>query len=249
MRSKRQSKAHAKAMLSGNGLEMGEEGNGSRDRLPCHSALCNLRGWETVKVSRNYPKGTTLFGEGHKPRGIYVLCDGRVKISIASADGKTLVLRIARPGDLLGLSANLTGQPYAATAETLERCRIDFVSRDDLMRLIARDRKGYVAVIEELSRRLSGLVDHTRLLFLSGSASEKLARLLLNWCDEHGKRTNQGIRIKPGLTHEEIAQMIGTSRETVTRVFNQLKRNHLVQAVDGDLLVRNRSALLVEVTG
>src|SRR6266480_1298596 len=91
--------------------------------------------------------------------------------------------------------------------------------------------------------KLTQLVEHTRLLFLSQSASEKLARLLVRWCDELGKRTPQGIRITSGLTHEEIGQMICASRETVTRVLGELKRKHIVNLVGNSIFVRNRKAL------
>jgi len=172
-----------------------------------------------------------------------VLCEGRAKVSIASAEGKTLVLRIAQSGDLLGINATLTGQPYGATAETLERCRIDFISRADLMKLLDRDKKAYLGVAQSLGNKLRGVVEHTRLLFLSQSASEKLARLLIRWCNELGKRTPQGIRITSGLTHEEIGQMICASRETVTRVLSEFRRRHIVRLVGNAIFVRNRKAL------
>lgn len=172
-----------------------------------------------------------------------MLCEGRAKVSIASAEGKTLVLRIAQQGDLLGINATLTGQPYGTTVETLERCRIDFISREDLLKLLDRDKRACLGVAQALSRKLSGVVEHNRLLFLSQSAAEKLARLLVRWCDEHGKRTAQGIRINSGLTHEEMAQMICASRETVTRLLGEFKRQHIVSLVGSAIFVRNRKAL------
>jgi CRP/FNR family transcriptional regulator len=172
-----------------------------------------------------------------------VLCEGRAKVLIVSAEGKTLVLRIAQPGDLLGMNATLSGQPYNATVQTLEACRIDFISRENLLKLLDRDRGACLDVAQELSRKLSGVVDHTRLLFLSQSAPEKVARLLVRWCDELGKRTTLGIRIDSGLTHEEIAQMICVSRETVTRVFSEFRRRRIISLEDHGILVRNREGL------
>jgi CRP/FNR family transcriptional regulator, cyclic AMP receptor protein len=230
-------------MTSANGLVNNEGANGSASQLPCDFPLSELRGLDNLKVSKYYPRGSVLFMEGQRPRGIYVLCEGRAKVTIASAVGKTLVLRIAQPGELLGMNATLTGQPYDATVQTLGRCRIDFVSREHLLELLDQDKRAYIGVARSLSRTLTGLVEHARLLLLSQSASEKLARLLMTWGEEHGKRTAQGLRIRPGLTHEEIGQMIGASRETVTRVLNTLKRKHIVRAENGDLLIRNRAAL------
>lgn len=229
-------------MLSAPILEH-EEGVNRFAEGPCDSPLREVRGLDNVKVRRSYPRGSVLFVEGQRPRGVYVLCEGRAKVSIASTEGKTLVLRIAQPGELLGMNATLTCKPYGATVETLERCRIDFISREDLLKLLDRDKSAYLGVAQALSHKLSAVVEHTRLLFLSQSASEKLARLLVRWCDESGKRTAQGTRIESGLTHEEIAQMICSSRETVTRVLGEFKRKHIVSLVDNAIFVRNRKAL------
>ena len=230
-------------MLSAKDLEDNKGSNGSADQIPCESPLNDVRGMNNQKLSKYYPRGSVLFVEGQRPRGVHVLCEGRAKVSIASADGKTLVLRIAQPGELLGMNATLTGQPYGATVETLERCRIGFIPREDLLKLLDRDKKACLGVAQALSRKLSAVVEHTRLLFLSQSAAEKLARLLVRWCDEYGKRTAQGIRIESGLTHEEMAQMICASRETVTRIFGQLKRKNIVRLADNAIFVRNRKAL------
>lgn len=230
-------------MLTRNGHKDNEGLTGS-GLSRCDSPISNVRGLNKVKIRKHYGRGSLLFTEGQTSSGIYVLCEGKAKVSIASSEGKTLVLGIAQPGELLGLNATLTGQPYMATVETLERCRIDFVSREDLLDLLDRDKRSYLGVAQCLSRKLTGLVDHNRLLFLSQSASEKLSRLLIKWSDDHGQRTNRGIRIKHGLTHEEIAQMISSSRETVTRLLNTLKRKRILQAENGHLLIRNRAALL-----
>jgi CRP/FNR family transcriptional regulator len=229
-------------MLSTQDLRRGDGTNGFGDG-PCDSFISEVRGMGALKVSKYYPRGTVLFAEGQRPRGVYVLCEGRVKVSIVSAEGKTFVLRIAEAGDLLGVNSVLMSQPSAATVETLERCRIDFVSREDFLKVLDRDKKAYLGVAHALSNKLSGVMEHARLLLLSQTAAEKLARLLVRWCDQRGKRTAQGIRIDSSFTHEEIAQMICASRETVTRVLGEFKRKHIVHLVGSAILVRNRKAL------
>jgi len=230
-------------MLSAKDLEDNDGSNESAAQIPCESPIGEARRLNNVKLSKYYPRGSVLFVEGQRPGGVYVLCQGRAKVSIASAQGKTLILRIAQPGDVLGMNATLTGEPYGATVETLERCRIDFIGREELLKLLARDKTACLDVAQALSRKLTGVVEHTRLLFLSRSASEKLARLLLRWCDEHGKRTARGIQINFGLTHEEMAQMICASRETVTRVLGEFKRKDIVSFTAKRVFVRNRKAL------
>ncbi|HKR59715.1 MAG TPA: Crp/Fnr family transcriptional regulator [Pyrinomonadaceae bacterium] len=230
-------------MLSLKGPELEVNLNGFAAQIPCDSAISEVRGLDSLKVSKLYPRGSVLFSEGQRPRGVYLLSNGRAKISITSADGKTLVLRIAEPGELLGIKAALTGQPYEATVETLGRCRIDFISREALLKLLARDRKACLGVARALAGKLSGAFEHARLVLLPQSAQEKLARLLIGWCEKSGKRTPHGTRIESGLTHEEIAQMICVSRETVTRALSELKRKHIVSWLGNTFYVRNRKAL------
>lgn len=234
---------HTRNMLSAMDLERLAGSHGSTRQSFCESALSELHGLDGARVKQYYPRGTILFVEGQGPSGIYSLREGRVKVSITSADGRKLLLRIAHQGDVLGLNGTLTGQPYGAMAETMDRCLIDFISRENLLRLLDIDQRVYAGLAQALTRKLGIMVEHTRLLFLSQSASERLARLLVKWCDEHGERTPRGIRINAGLTHEEIAQMICSSRETVTRLFAQMRRSEIVSLSDHAIFVRNRNAL------
>jgi CRP/FNR family transcriptional regulator len=179
-----------------------------------------------------------LFSEGHVARGVYVLCTGSAKISICSADGKKLILRVAKPGDVLGLYAGLTGRPYEATAELLEPSRVSFVSRQ-----IASQEAFGLGLVQVFSEQFSEFVDHARLLLLSESATEKLARLILKWSRDFGELTAGGIRLQILLTQEEIAQIIGSSRETVTRLFSALKRQQIIRVHGGAMVIRNSAAL------
>ena len=207
------------------------------------SFLKGLRGLESIKTSSIYPRGVVLFSEGQRPRGVYILCEGRAKISVASSEGKTLVLKIAEPGDVLGLNSVLMENAALATVETIDRCRIDFVSRQDFILLLEGDRVGYLNIARAISEELSGLMDHTRLLVLSESAAEKLAKLLLSWCNLKGKRTPQGTQIECGLTHAELAQLICTSRETVTRILGEFQRTGTIAFKGSVIIVKNPKAL------
>ena len=218
--------------------------NGQALALPCVSPLHAIAGFDSFSRRKLYPKGSILLVEGHVARGVYVLCAGRAKLSITSAEGKTMIVRIARPGDLLGIHATLAGQPYETTAETLGPCRVDFISRKDLFALLDRQKAYGVVLAVAVSKEFTEFIEYARMLLLSASAIEKLAQLLLRLADEFGERTNTGIRLQTLLTHEEIAQMIGSSRETVTRSLNVLKRKKLIRASNGDLMIRNRAALV-----
>ncbi|PYS71619.1 MAG: Crp/Fnr family transcriptional regulator, partial [Acidobacteria bacterium] len=158
-------------------------------------------------------------------------------------DGKKLIIRIARPGDVLGLYAGLTGRPFEATAEMVEGGRIDFISRTDLLNLMERQQSFSSDLVEMFSRQFSEFVDNTRMLLLSQSALQKLARLIVRWGRDFGERTGEGIRVQILLTQEEIAQIIGASRETVTRLFSTLKRDKIIRVKRDALWIRDSEAL------
>jgi len=213
------------------------------DRLFCDLPTSALQSFESIKYATAYPKGAVLFVEGQAPRGIYVLCKGRVKLSICSTDGKTLILKVAEPGEVLGLSASVSGKAYELTAETLDPCQVNFVKREDFLRFLKEHGEACLRVAEQLSEKYNSACHEIRSLGLSHSAAEKLAKLLLDWSTKNGEAAKLEPRLKLALTHEEIAQMIGTSRETVTRLFADLKKRQIVQAKGSTLLIRNKAAL------
>jgi len=213
------------------------------DHIFCDLPTTALQAFEQMKYATAYPKGAVLFVEGQAPRGIFVLCKGRVKLSICSTDGKTLILKIAESGEVLGLSATLSGKPYELTAETIDPCQINFVKREDFMRFLRDHSEACLRVAEQLSDKYNSACREIRSLGLSHSAAEKLAKLLLEWTNKNGEANKTEPRIKLALTHEEIAQMIGTSRETVTRLFAELKKKQVVQSKGSTLVIKNKAAL------
>ncbi len=211
--------------------------------LPFNSPLGAIPGIDRVSRSRIFPRGAVVFHEGNVARGVYVLSSGSAKVSISSADGKKVILRIASGGDVLGLYAGLTGRPFEATAEMVEGGRVDFISRQDLLNLMGKQNTSGFDLLDVFSRQFSEFVDHTRMLLLSESALEKLARLILRWGRDFGERTSDGIRVQILLTQEEIAQIIGASRETVTRLFSALKRDKVIRVKRDALWIRDSAAL------
>ena len=202
-----------------------------------------LRSFESIKYATAYPKGAVLFIEGQSPRGIFVLCKGRVRLSMCETDGKTLILRVAGPGEVLGLSATVSGKPYQLRAETVDPCQVNFVKRDDFLRFLKEHSDACLRVAEQLSNKYSSTCHEIRALVLAHSAGEKLAKLLLELSAKNGQAAKAEPRVKLELTHEQIAQMIGTSRETVTRLFSDLKKRQIVQSKGKILLIRNKAAL------
>jgi CRP/FNR family cyclic AMP-dependent transcriptional regulator len=233
-------------MLSPYGMEIVESCLTCRlraDRIFCDLPASALQTFENIKYATAYPQGAVLFVEGQMPRGIFVLCKGTVKLSINSPSGRTMIVKLAEPGEVLGLSATVSGKPYEVTAETIDPCQVNFVKRDDFLRFLKDDVEACFKVAEQLSEKYHNACNEVRSLGLSQSAAEKLANLLLEWSSKNGEGAKSEPRLKLRLTHEEIAQMIGTSRETVTRLFADMKRRQIVQSKGSTLVIRSTAAL------
>jgi CRP/FNR family transcriptional regulator, cyclic AMP receptor protein len=207
-----------------------------------------VRSFEALKYATVFPKGAVLFVEGQSPRGVFMICSGRVKLSTCSSDGKSLITRIAEGGEVLGLGAAVSGKPYLATAETLIPCQINFIKREDFLRFLRENGTACLRVAEHLSHNYQNAFEQVRSLGLSHSASEKLAKLMLEWCAKSGKETDKGVSVKLTLTHEEIAQIIGTSRETVTRLLGDFKNRQIIYVKGSTLVIRDKAALVAMVS-
>ena len=219
----------------------------------CEGYFCDFESdlvteFEALKYATVFPKGAVLFVEGQSPRGVFMVCTGRVKLTTCSSDGKALITRIAEGGEILGLGATVSGKPYMVTAETLIPCQINFIKREDFLRFLKANGRACLRVAEHLSNNYHNAFEQVRSLGLSHSASEKLAKLMLEWCVKNGKETEKGITLKITLTHEEIAQIIGSSRETVTRLFGAFKNRQIIYVKGSTLIIRNLSALQTMVS-
>lgn len=175
------------------------------------------------------------------PRGIYIACSGRSKLSVEARDGKTIILRIAGDRQLFGLSAVVGGGPSLITVTTIELCQIKFIERDSFLRLLEYNTYAALECAILLAREVRTSFDDVHDLLLARSSTEKLARLLLSWVSDEPR--NRDLRVPTEFTHEEIAQMIGSSRETVTRLLSEMKRKDLIRLEGETQVIPNRIAL------
>jgi CRP/FNR family transcriptional regulator, cyclic AMP receptor protein len=211
-------------------------------RLFCDLSPEALQAFEAIKCTTAYPKGAVLFAEGQAPSGIFMVCKGTVKLSACSHTGKVLVLRLSKPGEILGLSAVLSHRPYELTAITAEPCQVNFVNRNAYLQFLRDYPEVCFKVTEQLSERYRLACQEVRWLGLIRTAEQRLAKLLLDW--SQGLREDQPENyVELTLTQEEIAQLIGTTRETVTRVMSDLKKRNILELVESTLIIRKRSEL------
>jgi CRP/FNR family transcriptional regulator len=120
---------------------------------------------------------------------------------------------------------------------------VNFVKRGDFLRFLKEYPEACLRVIVQLSEKYNAACHEMRSLLLAHSAEQKLARLLMEWSSKDGEWGKEEPHIKLAITQEEIAQMIGSSRETVTRAFADLRRRQIALVEDATLVIRNKSAL------
>ena len=221
--------------------------NAVQKLIPVDKTFCDLPpaiadAVEQAALTTSYPTGAVLFAEAQAPRGVVIVRRGRVKLSICGSDGRTLILRIVNAGCPLGVAAVVSGRQYEATAETQEPSEISFLRQNDLVRLMRLHGEFALWVTQHISQDYSSTCREIRDLILSDSASEKLARLLVGWLDQNTTSKNPS-QVKLALPHEEIGQMIGSSRETVSRLLAGFKKQHLIQQTGSTLVIPDRLAL------
>ncbi|HEY5610451.1 MAG TPA: Crp/Fnr family transcriptional regulator [Thermoanaerobaculia bacterium] len=218
------------------------------ERQFCNMDAANVRELDALKFTSTFPKGSVLFVEGEMARGVFILCSGRVKLTSSSTEGKTLILKIVEAGEVLGLSAAILGKAYEVSAETLEPSQVNFIKRESFLHFLGQSAEACMHTAEQLSEKYHSAQREIRSLGLAQSTSERLARLLLDWCVRDGVETTNGTRLKVLLTHEEIAQMIGTTRETVTRLLSDFKKKKVIDVKGSTFVISNRAALEEIVT-
>jgi CRP/FNR family cyclic AMP-dependent transcriptional regulator len=200
------------------------------------SLLSQISASSRKNRTRFHGRGKVLFAEGDPVRGVYALRTGSAAVSVSSSEGRVIILRLAHAGEVLGLNCVLTNSFYDNTVKTLAPCCIDFVSRAELIEFMERSQAGATALLRLLSRELTHLTERTRSLLLPQTASGRLANLLLE-C------SRESTRIEKVFTHDEIAQMIGSSRETVTRLFTILRARNIIQTTPDSIVIRDRRGL------
>lgn len=195
--------------------------------LFCSMEASALEKFDCLGTPVQFSSGAVIFREGDNCGSVHVLCSGRVKLSATSREGRTLILKIARAGEVLGLSAALAGQPYEVTAESMEPCRVKTIRRQAIMDFFDRNPDAALRAARTVAQEYKAAFCEVRRLALPATASGRVANLLLDWSRETPETSTRGRCMMP-LTHEEIASMTATTRETVTRVLGQMKRDQVI---------------------
>ena len=213
------------------------------DAFFCQFDPKTLEIFDGLTYTNVYPAGSLLYAEGETPRGLFILCAGAARLTISSGTGKTLVTRVVEPGDALGLTSVLSGNKYKTSAETTAHSQLKFIKREDFIRFSEEHRAVSFNIARQLVDECESDADQIRSLGLANTAAERLAQLLLAWCEDTGRPSASGLRIAVPMTHEEISQMIGTSRETVTRLLKSFREKKLITVRRSSMTIHSKSDL------
>lgn len=190
-----------------------------------------LSEWETRKFSslcteKQFPQGATIFAEGTPSGSIYVLESGLVKLISLSEKGQETTLHILKPGDVFG-ELLLSQEKRAFTAIVVEDALVTMIPREDFLKLLSRAPDVALNFIRVLSKRLArvekGLAESSHTW-----SYHRLAKVLLHLSEQYGEEVSTGTLIKLRLTHEDLANLIGTTRETVTTQLNRFSQMGLL---------------------
>lgn len=206
-------------------------------RMFCNLKQNALADYTSIGTEINFPKGTTLFVENERSAKVFILCTGQVKLFCTSREGKTLILRMASPGDVLGLGAVISGTRYEVTAETAAPTQVKSILRDDFLSFLEKHGEGSLHAAQALSDDYKAAFFDVRRLALSGSAAGKLAGVLLNWGNTAASGGDFEMRFTMALTHEELASLVGSSRETITRMLTRFKKDNLIEVRGSSMLI------------
>ncbi len=210
-----------------------------RSRLFCSLSDEAMDRFDKIARHVTYPGRSIVFEEDEKSHGIFVVCAGYVKLFATSNTGHTMILKIAKPGDVLGLSAILNDLPYEVTAKTLGPGNFQYVARRPFLDFLNTYAEAGVNASRTLAREHREVFLSARRLALSPSASGRLVQILVEFAKLHPGLDSWPSFTMP-LTHEELASIAGISRETVTRLLNQFERDGIISR-DSSIITIHRS--------
>lgn len=209
--------------------------------------FCTLAGGHLERLDRNksvqnYERGQVLFYEGHAPFGVHCVYSGRIKLYKQGRRGDSQVIRILGKGEVIGFRALVSGEPYAASAEAIEPAVTCFISRETLFDVIRESPELAMALMAKLARELR--VSEEQAIELSQEAVPRRTAGLLMWLLEAETPANRSKNlIALPLQRNEMAQMIGTTPETLSRVLHDFERRGLIELTRSRITLKNPAGL------
>jgi CRP-like cAMP-binding protein len=190
-----------------------------------------------ISRERSYPRNSVILFEDDPGDALYVVADGQVKVVLIGEDGREVILSVMGPGEFFGEMALIDDEPRSAHVIAMEDSGLLVIRREDFQDLLTQTPGIALVLLRELSRRLRRVDEKVGSLVLL-DVNGRVAQLLLELADEAGSD-----RITRRLTHHTIAQMIGSSRETVSRTMRELVDKGSITVSRREIQIRDRAAL------
>lgn len=207
----------------------------------CDLSDTHLKEIDTAKTTNRYHPHQIVFYEGNQPLGLYCIASGKVKIYKMDEEGHQQIVRLAGSGDIIGYRSLLSGEPYSASAETLEEAQICFVDKKTFLHVLETHPATVSHVMTLLAKDL-GQAEKQMVNLTHKNIRERLAELFLVFEKKYGEKTSKGTKLNIALSREELAELIGTTQESAIRLISEFK-------LDGLITAQGREIILLDIPG
>jgi CRP-like cAMP-binding protein len=193
-------------------------------------------------LKKRYAKSNLIFSPGDRSTFVYYIVKGRVKIFNLTGDGREIIYRFCDPRTLFGLSTIFGGLAREVFSQAVSDCEVLCVRREGIEKLILRNPTFAIAIIHVLGHRLRQA--HSAITeFVVGDVRSRTAQLLDKFAQMASSTKDGVVFIENKFTHQEMANMIGATRTTVTKVMNDWKRHDLIRVARGRIVILNYPAI------
>lgn len=181
---------------------------------------------ESMKICSKYKKGEIIFKEGAYAGGVYCMNAGKIKLSMMGDEGKEQIVRMAKPGDIIGYKALLSDERYSATATAIEDCNICFIPKEIFLVILKKDAMLSFEMMRLLSMELKRAEEKITNL-AQKPVRERMAETILFLKQTYGVDAENHVNIT--LSREEIANLVGTATETAIRLLSEFNKDHIIE--------------------
>lgn len=194
------------------------------------------------KTCNVYKKNQVIFHEGNRPLGLFCLTSGKVKIHKTGLDGREQIVRLAKPGDMIGYRSFLGEEFYSATAVALDDSCVCFIDKNDFFQVLKTNENFSLDLIHLLARELREAEDMIRDM-AQKSVRERVAEVLLLIKEKYGVDASDPTLLNSRMTREELASYVGTATETLIRLLSDLKEENIIETQGRRIRILNPKAL------
>lgn len=210
-----------------------------------NSVFCKIKHLNIIddtKLVSDYKKGQTIFNEGTTPFGLYCISEGKIKISKPGEDGREIIIRLAKAGDLIGYKALLSGERYNASAVAIDDSKVCFIPKDSFFDILKKNHNLSLDLMSLISSELRNA--ETKVAQLAQKpVRERLAEALLLLKETYGFEKD-GKTLNVQLSREEIANIVGTATESIIRFLSEFRKDGIVELEGKKIIIVDKEKLV-----